>query len=193
VPNRPRFFVGFGFNPQSELNQLYQEVNAELFEHCGIPPLSQTHTPHLTVFPPPQSRTLDTIEKVASRLISLAPALKPLSLSVDGWDWFDGKTSTLYLKVVPSKAFDTVVARLTKKMVGLLAPNDSYRPHISFARWVTSEQRTCAATYLASRPSIPFAELALDDLSIFTKQEGGYRARTSVLLPRLRSGQVPSA
>lgn len=185
----PRFFVGFGFDPESVLTQFYKQINAELLEHCGIEPLSRTHSPHLTVFPPPNPPFAGGVREAASRLFPVAATLPMLTLETDGWGWFEGaQTSTLYLKVVQSPEFRRVFRRLVRVMDGLLVPNNPYVPHISFSRWLTREQRLRAGVYIAwrsgSSPPIPFAQVVLDELTLFARHRGGYRAYVRIALPR---------
>ncbi|MDO8408406.1 MAG: 2'-5' RNA ligase family protein [bacterium] len=184
----PRFFIGFGFNPQSELHQLYQKVNAELLEHCGIEPLSRTHSPHLTVFPPPHPPRAGCVEEAAERLLSVGPRLPPLTVRINGWGWFGSEASefsNLHLKIGESRDFQSVFRRLVRVMDGLLVPNEPYVPHISFVRWLSSADRVKVSRYIGSRePSIPFTHLVLDELALFAKHNRGYRMHTRVQLPR---------
>lgn len=185
--NEPRFFIGFGFKPESELYRLYEEVSAELYEHCGIKPLSRTHAPHLTVFPPAPLGGCG-IREAVDRLLVAASNLPPLALPVAGWDWFGGpnSSSTLYLKVVQTREFRALLRRLVKAMAGRLAPHEPYIPHVSFARWLTPEQRLSACMHMAGRPAVPLALLALDELCVFEKHNRGYRAHTCIPIPATR-------
>ncbi len=179
-----RFFIGFGFRPDSELHRFYHEINDELFARYGVPRLSQTHAPHLTVCPPPMpGDPLGDVEEAASRLVSVGRTLPALAPLIDGWGWFGSNSANLHLRVVESSDFQKVFNRLVKAMRGLLSPNKPYLPHVSFARWLSPGDRLRAAQYIESRPPIPFTHLALDELTLFVKHNRGYRPHTSVSLP----------
>lgn len=183
-----RFFIGFGFHPDSELYRFYREVNQDLRERYGIPELARTHAPHLTIFPPPHPPRAGCVEEAAERLLSVGSILPPLTVRINGWGWFGSEASefsNLHLKIGESRDFRSVFRRLVRAMDGLLVPNEPYVPHISFARWLSSADRIKVSRYLGSRePSIPFTHLVLDELALFAKHNRGYRMHTRVQLPR---------
>lgn len=187
VVTSARCLVGFGFHPDSELHRFYQEINEELFKHCGVPRLSQTHAPHLTVLTLPRPPRAGNVEEASVRLLSLGPNLPPLTVEIGGWGWFGSELSefsNVHLKIVESRDFRSVFRRLTRVMDGLLSPNEPYLPHISFARWLSSVDRAKVRRYIKSRePSIPFTHIRLDELVLFAKHNLGYRIHTRVPLP----------
>lgn len=178
-------FIGFGFRTDSPLHVLYEAVNEDLERTCSVPKLSKSHAPHLTVFrqPTPSEPTVD-LRDAASRLLEIGKTLPPLALAANGWKWFLGQRSSLYLAVRQSSEFRDVVAELMRVMGDLLSRRDPYVPHVSFARWLDHPKRALVEARMreASWSAIPFSHFMLDELTLYAKHGGAFRPHTQLLL-----------
>lgn len=159
-----QYFVGYLV--EGEASDYYKTLTSDLEQKFGIKNLSEYIPPHLTLKIPFEPESIEDFEKYVA---TVSETLSTADFVVDGFEKFDGKRMTIFLKVTAGeniKIIEEVVDHLesygedTKKLPRPLTL------HTSIARFLSPEQCDEIWSYLQTLPK-PHFNLVFNNLTIF--------------------------
>jgi 2'-5' RNA ligase len=159
-----------GYLVEGEASNYYKTLTSDLEQRFGIKNLSEYIPPHLTLKIPFDPDSIEDFEKYVA---TVSENLSSADLTVDGFEKFDGKRMTIFLKVTAGdnlKVIESVVESLesygedTKKLPRPLAL------HTSIARFLSLEECEEIWSYLQTLPAPQF-NLVFNNLTIFKLED----------------------
>ncbi len=159
-----QYFVGYLI--EGEVSDYYKTLTSDLEQRFSIKNLSEYIPPHLTLKIPFEP---DNIEDFESYLVTIAESLSSVDLEVDGFEKFDGKRMTIFLKVTAGeniKTIENVVDRLESYGENTKSLPRPLALHTSIARFLSPEQCEEIWSYLQTAPK-PHFNLVFNNLTIF--------------------------
>ncbi|HEY4477878.1 MAG TPA: 2'-5' RNA ligase family protein [Candidatus Paceibacterota bacterium] len=164
-----QYFVGYLV--EGEASEYYKALTSDLNQRFGIKNLSEYIPPHLTLKIPFEPDSIEDFEKYVA---TVSETLSTVDLSVDGFEKFDGKRMTIFLRVAVGENIKTI-----EEVVDHLESYSEYtkklpRPltlHSSIARFLSPEQCDEIWSYLQTLPTPQF-NLVFNNLTIFKLVDG---------------------
>jgi 2'-5' RNA ligase len=164
-----KYFVGYLV--EGEAADYYKTLTSDLEQRFSVKDLSEYIPPHLTLKIPFEA---DSVEDFENYMATVSKGLSTLDLVVNGFEKFDGKRMTIFLKVTAGnniKTIESIVDHLesygedTKKLPRPLAL------HTSIARFLSPERCEEIWNYLQTLP-VPQFNLEFNNLTIFKLVNG---------------------
>lgn len=159
-----QYFVGYLI--EGNTSKYYKKITSDLGQKFDIKNLSEHIPPHLTLKIPFETDTIEDFENYVSKKTE---NLSGMDLVVDGFEKFNGRRMTIFLKVNAGENIKTI-----ENIVDYLESYDKDikklpRPlalHTSIARFLSPEQCKDIWNYLQEIPS-PYFNLIFNNLTIF--------------------------
>jgi 2'-5' RNA ligase len=158
-----QYFVGY--LAEGEASDYYKTLTSDLEQRFGIKNLSNFIPPHFTFRIPFETEKIEEFEQYVDQLTS---NVKPVGMSINGFDKLEGKRMTIFLSAT-SESMDTlegIIDSLEQYDGANKTPKRPLILHTSIARFLSPEQCGDIWNYLQTLPTPQF-NLKFDNLTIF--------------------------
>ena len=158
-----QYFVGYLV--EGEASDYYKKLTSDLAQKFGIKNLSDFIPPHFTFRIPSETEKIEDFEHYLEQLSS---SIKPVDISISGFDKLEGRRMTIFLSATSADMdeLEGVIDSLEQYDEANKTPKRPLILHTSVARFLSPEQCEEVWSYIQSLPN-PHFNLKFNNLTIF--------------------------